>query len=42
VEVTIRQPFATDVPLVGSLTPDLELVGRATFRQEATADRAGG
>ena len=40
VEVTVRQAFATDVPLVGSLTPDLELVGRATFRQEAAANTA--
>ena len=37
VEVTVRQPYATDVPIVGALSPDLELVGRATFRLEPAA-----
>ena len=36
VEATVRRRFATDVPIVGALTPDLELVGHATFRQEAS------
>jgi hypothetical protein len=34
VEVTVRRRFATDVPIVGALTPDLELIGRAAFRRE--------
>jgi Flp pilus assembly protein TadG len=38
VEVTVRRRFATDVPVVGALTPDLALVGRATFRREGPAE----
>ena len=37
VEATVRRRFATDVPIVGALTPDLDLVGRATFRRETAA-----
>lgn len=36
VEATVRRRFATDVPIVGPLVPDLDLVGRATFRQETS------
>jgi hypothetical protein len=42
VEVTVRRRFATDVPIVGALTPDLELVGRATFRFEGLPDPSPG
>ena len=42
VEATVRQRFATDVPLVGALVADLDLVGRATFRQEAAVPAAPG
>lgn len=34
VEVVVRRRLATDVPLVGPLLPDLDLVGRAVFRRE--------
>jgi len=40
VEVTVRRRLVTDVPLVGPLTPDLDLVGRAAFRREG-APRSG-
>ena len=41
VEVTVRRRLRTDVPLVGPLTPDLELVGRAAFRREGDGPAHG-
>lgn len=40
VEVTVRRRLATDVPLVGPLTPEVALVGQATFRREQPAASA--